>query len=64
MEKCKHSLLVGEGAEEFAKTHGFKIVETSSLISSRASAMLKSVLAKKIAPGTETGLDISKTETE
>lgn len=55
MEKTKHALLVGPGAEEFAKDNGFEIVSNEELVSPRARRMLEAVLSKSIKASTETG---------
>jgi beta-aspartyl-peptidase (threonine type) len=55
MDKTKHVFLAGQGAEDFAKTHGFEIVENADLVTPRAKAQLEAVLAKTAIASTETG---------
>ncbi|CAL8088831.1 unnamed protein product [Orchesella dallaii] len=55
MEKTPHVLLVGDGAEQFAKEHGFPVTVTTSeqLTAPRARNLLERVLAKQTVASTE-----------
>jgi beta-aspartyl-peptidase (threonine type) len=55
MENSNHVLLVGEGAESFAKSHGYELVENETLVSARARIVLDKVMNQSLGPTTETG---------
>jgi len=64
MERTNHVMLVGEGAEEFAKTQGLEMLDNESLVAPRSRRILELVLSKAIAATTETGVSITKSEGE
>lgn len=53
MERTPHVLLVGEGAEQFAKEQGFPLVTSAELTSPHAKELLDMVLREEVTATTE-----------
>lgn len=53
LEKTSHALLVGQGAEDFAKEQGFSLIDSSQLTSPRALELLNKILKNQTAATTE-----------